>query len=162
VRTYLRIYRNDQLAAGVLWREAARRAQRNNDGTELGEALARVAAITAEDVDLFASLMRPLGLRRNAIKIGAAIVAERAGRLKLNGHLRRYSPLSRFVELDFLLMGVIGKQVLWRNLGDRAGLRAELPDVDFDELHRRAQTQIDLLEPFHTAAAREALGAHRP
>lgn len=35
---FLGIYLNDQLAAGMLWREIARRSQRNNSGTELGEA----------------------------------------------------------------------------------------------------------------------------
>jgi hypothetical protein len=36
-RPFLRIYMNDQLAAGMLWREVARRAQHNNAGTEGGE-----------------------------------------------------------------------------------------------------------------------------
>jgi hypothetical protein len=154
---HLRIYMNDQLAAGILWRELAWRAQRNNEGSELGEALARVAAITTEDVETFGAMMKRLRLRRNPAKVGATIAAERIGRLKLNGHLRTYSPLSRFVELDTLLIGIVGKKILWKNLGDFAGLRTRLPDVDFDELLDRAQTQIDLLEPFHEAAAREAL-----
>ena len=156
---YLRIYMNDQLAAGVLWRELAWRAQRNNEGTDLGEALERVATITTEDVETFAQMMDRLGLRRNRAKIAAAMAAERLGRLKLNGHLRDHSPLSRFVELDALLIGVVGKKLLWRNLGDMAGLRRRLPDFDFDRLLERAQTQVDLLEPFHAAAARDALPA---
>jgi hypothetical protein len=44
----LRTYLNDQLAMGILWREVARRAQRRNDGTDLGEALASVAAAIAQ------------------------------------------------------------------------------------------------------------------
>jgi hypothetical protein len=39
VDDFLGIYMNDQLALGTLWRELARRSQRNNSGTELGEAL---------------------------------------------------------------------------------------------------------------------------
>jgi hypothetical protein len=145
---------NDQLAAGILWRDFARRAHRNNAGTELGEALARVAAITTEDVEMFVGLIQRLGLRRNPLKQRIAVMAERLGRLKLNGHLRSYSPLSRFAELDFLLMGVVGKKILWTNLADGAGLRARFEDVDFDRLLARAQTQIDLLEPFHADARR--------
>jgi len=148
---------NDQLAAGILWREFAWRAHRNNKGSELGEALARVATITTEDVETFKEMMARLGLRRNPAKAAVAIASERLGRLKLNGHLRSYSPLSRFAELDFLLFGVVGKKILWRNLGDLAGLRARLPEVDFDEMLRRAQAQIDLIEPFHAEAGREAL-----
>ncbi len=33
-RRFLRIYMNDQLAAGVAWREVARRARNNNEGFE--------------------------------------------------------------------------------------------------------------------------------
>lgn len=153
----LRIYMNDQLAAGVLWRELAWRAQRNNAGTPLGEALAQVATITTEDVALFKQMMRRLGFPENHAKTWAAIAAERLTRLKPNGQLRGYSPLARFVELDAILAGVVGKKILWTDLGDHAGLRTRLPDVDFEELHARVQTQIDLLEPFHSAAAQAAL-----
>ncbi len=156
---YLRIYMNDQLAAGVLWRELAWRAQRNNSGTALGDALARVATITTEDVELFESMMSRLGLRTNPLKVRLAILSERLGRIKLNGHLRSYSPLSRFAELDFLLVGIVGKKILWTNLAEHAGLRSRLPDLDFGRLTERAQTQIETIEPFHAQAARDVLGA---
>src|SRR3954452_19400221 len=152
---FLRIYMNDQLAAGVLWREVARRAQRNNAGTEAAEALERVARAIAEDVATFAEVMDRLGLRRSPIKPAAAIAAERVGRLKLNGRLRSYSPLSRFVELDALVMGIEGKKILWQNLRDDAGL--SLPDINFDALIERADGQRRTLEPFRAEAGREVL-----
>jgi hypothetical protein len=40
-----------------------------------------------------------------------------------------YSPLSRFVELEFLSMGVEGKKILWTTLRDLAGLEARLTSV---------------------------------
>ena len=126
----LAIYLNDQLALGVAWREVARRAQRENAGTELGAALERVATGIAEDVETFESIMRRLGVRVSPVKPRLAVVAERMGRLKLNGRIRGYSPLSRFAELDFLVMGIEGKKVLWANLRDLAGLAERLPDVD--------------------------------
>ena len=154
---FLRIYMNDQLALGVVWREVARRSQRSNRGTDVGEALARVATGIAEDVATFERLMERLGLPRNRFKIAAALAAERVGRLKLNGRLRNYSPLSRFVELDFLAMGIDGKKLLWANLRDLAGLGARLPDVDFDGLIERAERQRAELEPFRARAGAEAL-----
>jgi hypothetical protein len=54
----------------------------------------------------------------------------------------------------------VGKKILWKDLGDLADLRTRLPDVDFDELLERAQEQIDLIEPFHAEAGREALRGH--
>jgi hypothetical protein len=159
VDDFLGIYLNDQLAAGMLWREIARRSQRSNSGTELGEALARVSEGIAEDVETFQRIMRRLGVRLNPVKLGLAVGAERLGRLKLNGRLGTYSPLSRFVELEFLAMGIEGKKLLWTTLRDLAGLASRLPDVDFDHLIERAERQRADLEPFRVRAGIEALAA---
>jgi hypothetical protein len=159
VDKFLGIYLNDQLAAGVLWREIARRAQRNNNGTELGEVLTRVSAGIAEDVETFQRIMRRLKIGVNPAKLGLVIGAERLGRLKLNGRLRTYSPLSRFEELDVLVMGIEGKKLLWTNLRDLAGLASRLPDIDFDHLIERAERQRADLEPFHARAGTEAFTA---
>lgn len=148
---------NDQLAAGVLWREVARRSQRSNSGTPAGDALQRVATAIADDVVTFEQIMDRLGLRRSRVKPALALVAERAGRLKLNGRLTSYSPLSRFAELDFLAIGIEGKKQLWQNLRDGADLATRLPDVDFDGLVERAQRQRDDIEPFRRAAGEAAL-----
>lgn len=159
VDDFLGIYMNDQLALGTLWRELARRSQRNNSGTELGEALGRVSAGIAEDVETFQRIMRRLGIPMNPVKIGFAVGAERLGRLKLNGRLGTYSPLSRFVELDFLAMGIEGKKQLWATLRDLAALTSRLPDIDFDDLIKRAERQRADLEPFRARAGIEALAA---
>jgi hypothetical protein len=162
MHNYLSIYLNDQLALGVLWREMALRAARENRGTELGEAVGQVATAIAEDVRTFERIMERLHVRRSPLKSRAAVAAERVGRLKPNGHLRGYSPLSRFDELDFLSMGIAGKKQLWNNLAALAGLAERVPDVDFDELIARAQRQLDVLEPFRQSAGREALRAAAP
>lgn len=156
---FLGVYMNDQLAAGVLWRELARRSRRQNEGTELGDALGRVAAAIAEDVETFEGIMERLGIERDRVKPTLAVVAERLGRLKPNGQLRGYSPLSRFAELDFLAMGIEGKKILWANLRDFADLATRLPDVDFDGLIERAGRQREELEPFRARAGREAFSA---
>jgi hypothetical protein len=108
VTRYLAIYLNDQLAMGVVWRELARRALRNNRDTELGAALAEVARGIAEDVETFTEIMARVGVRRDPVKVTLAVAAERLGRFKPNGRLLSYSPLSRFVELDILAMGIEG------------------------------------------------------
>ena len=153
----LRIYMTDQLALGVLWREIARRAHKASNGGHEGEVLSRVASAIAEDVSTFEQIMRRLGFSPRHPKALLAVVAERIGRLKLNGHILSRSPLSRFEELDVLVMGIDGKVVLWQNLRDGAALAARLPDVDFDRLIERAREQRTLLTPLHTQAARDAL-----
>ncbi len=159
----LGIYMNDQLALGVLWRELARRAQRNNQGTEPGDVLARVAGAIAQDVATFEEIMGRLDIRRSPVKPLLAVAAERLGRLKRNGRLVRYSPLSRFAELDFLAMGIDGKKLLWANLRDLGELGPRLPGVDFDHLIERAERQRADIEHLRTQAGRQALaGADAP
>ncbi|WP_336873934.1 hypothetical protein [Rhodococcus qingshengii] len=153
---FLRIYLNDQLALGLLWRELARRAQRKNNGTDLGEALTCVCAGITEDVATFRRLMGALGMPANPVKLALVVAAERVGRLKLNGRLRGYSPLSRFIEVEFLVMGIEGKKQLWTTLRDIAELETRLPNIDFEELIARAERQREELEPFRTRTGKEA------
>jgi hypothetical protein len=149
---YLGIYLNDQLALGVGWRQLARRAAGANHGTPPGEALSEVAREIAEDVQTFEGIMQRLGVPKSRAKVAGAVVGERLGRLKLNGSLTSYSPLSRFVELEFLVLGITGKIQLWETLRDLAGLGERLPDVDFDALIARAEVQRERLEPFRQEA----------
>ena len=155
----LGIYLNDQLALGVAGRELARRAQRENAGTEVGVFLHRLAAEVTEDVDTLERIMERLGVPLSPVKRPLALIAERVGRLKPNGRLRGYSPLSRFLELESLALGLEGKKVLWSNLRDLTPLRGRLEDTDFDALIDRAQRQRDELEPHRVEAARGALAA---
>ena len=159
----LGIYMTDHLALGVFALELTRRAQRAHAGTALGAALARVAEEgIAQDISFYKQMMRRLGLSCRSPKIALAIVGERVGRAKLNGHLRRRSPLSSFEELDFVVMAIENKVVLWENLRDLAGLRERLPDVDFDELIARARAQRSQLEPFRLDLGRSAFGHAAP
>ncbi|RZQ60984.1 hypothetical protein [Amycolatopsis suaedae] len=157
--TLLGIYLNDQLAMGLVWRELARRAARNNRDTGFEAPLREVASAIAEDVETYRDIMRAVAVRVNPVKAGAAVVAERLGRLKPNGRLTSYSPLSRFWELEALVMGIEGKKVLWTTLRDAAGLGARLPEVDFDRLITRADRQRSLLEPARLRAGEEAFAA---
>ena len=74
----------------------------------------------------------------SAIKVGMVRVAERVGRLKLNGRLFERSPLSSVIELETLVVGVRGKEALWMAL-QRANVGLE--DVDLDALAESARAQ---------------------
>ncbi len=51
------------------------------------------------------------------VKLAAVRLGERLGRLKLNGRLLRYSPLSRVVELEGLYLVSHMRLMLWQALG---------------------------------------------
>lgn len=155
----LAIYLNDQLALGVAGRELARRTERENAGTQLGAFLQRLTHEVTEDVDTLERIMERLDLPRSSVKRPLALVAERVARLKPNGRLRGYSPLSRLLELESLALGLEGKKVLWSNLRDLPGVSDRLDDVDFEALIERAGRQRDELEPYRVEAGRVALAA---
>ena len=156
----LAIYLNDHLAGSTVGVELARRARGANAGSELGALLDRLVCEIEEDRDTLGAVMDEVGAGRDRVKKAAAWVGEKAGRLKLNGQLTGYSPLSRLVELEGLNLGIEGKSRLWAALGELADPR--LSAFDFEALAKRAERQRSELEPFRLDAAREAFGAERP
>src|SRR4051812_45452331 len=91
----LGIYLNDHLAGATVGRELCRRSLSSNRDTEFGAFLEHLLAQIVEDRETLLELMRRVGAGVDRVKPFAATVGERLGRLKLNGSLRGYSPLSR-------------------------------------------------------------------
>jgi hypothetical protein len=155
--TYIRIYINDHRGGASGGIELARRCERRNRGSALGDEMKSIV----EDVRVDAASLDRIGdhlqVAPNRWKQAAAVVAERAGRLKLNGELRRYSPLSRLLELEMMLSAIDAKRSLWRAL--MAGGVTMPPRIDLQELEHRASDQRSRLEPHHEAAARAVLWA---
>jgi hypothetical protein len=153
---YLAIYLNDHLAGAALGVELARRLRSSNHGDpEMGEPLERICAEIEADRETLRQLMDRLGVGRDRIKPILACAAERLGRLKLNGQLRGYSPLSRVLELEVLAAGIGGKMQLWNALEQAFGDRLE--GFDFHALAERADRQGQQVEDLHLAATKRAL-----
>ncbi len=152
----LAIYLNDHLAGATLGVELARRLRASNQGDpEFGPVLAEVCAEIEADRETLKAVMDRLGVGQSKIKPLAAVLAERVGRLKLNGRLWGYSPLSRLDELELLQIGVAGKRRLWRALEHtHAG---DLQRLDLGALAERATEQLKRLEALHLKAAALAL-----
>jgi hypothetical protein len=152
----LAIYLNDHLAGATLGVELARRLRTANQGdSEFGPELAEVCAEIEVDRETLVAVMEKLGVGQSRLKPLAAVLGERLGRLKLNGRLRGYSPLSRLDELEFLQLGVVGKRRLWQALEHTHS--GELGDFELDALAERATGQLKRLEALHRKAAALAL-----
>ena len=155
----LGIYMNDHLAGSTVGLELAKRAASSNEGSELGDLLAALAEEIAEERDTLKSMLDHLGIPQNRVKMPIAWAAEKVGRLKPNGQLTGYSPLSRLVEIEGLLLGVTGKLSLWRSL---AATRDDLGTFGLEGLMEQAEAQREGLERHRIAAAREAFGVAAP
>jgi len=144
-RRLLAIYLNDHLAGATVGVELTRRAARENTGSELGVFLREVLLPEIrEDRQTLERLMGWFGIARSRPKVGAAWAAEKVGRLKLNGELTRYSPLSRLLELEGLAVGIQGKRALWLALEAMADSGEPLEGFDFRALAERAESQANV------------------
>lgn len=153
----LPIYLNDHLAGATAGANLARRVASSNAGTDYGPVLEAIAAEIEEDRAALVDVMERLSAGHDHLKLALAWGAERVGRLKLNGELLAYSPLSRLEEIEALSLGVEGKLGLWRALRSTHGTDRRLAGVDFDELIERARSQRRRLERQRIRAADEAL-----
>jgi hypothetical protein len=151
----LGIYLHDHLAASVAGQELIRRCHENEKSSAFGTALQQLREEIESDARQLRAISAALELGSRApIKERAAWIGEKLGRLKLNGHLLRRSPLSLVLELEGLLAGVHGKRALWQTLIELAHTEPRLNQFALGELLARADDQLERLRSLHERAAR--------
>ncbi len=153
----LGIYLNDHLAGSVVGKSLARRFERQNQDNDYGRPIGEIAREIEEDQAALVEVMDRVGVRRKQVRLAIARMAELGMRLKPNGRLVGYSPLSRVIELEGLTVGITGKLELWRSMGALEN-GSRIAEVDFEQLAARAEDQRDRVEDLRVRAAREALG----
>jgi hypothetical protein len=155
----LRIYLNDHLAGAAGGTGLVHRLAGSHKGTAAERELAELARNVDEDREALLQIMSQLGIPRTYYKESLAAVAERIGRLKLNGSVLRRSPLSSVVELEAMALGVTGKRAGWRSLRELAESEPRLDKRRLNTLITRADAQLELLERLRVQAVAEALAA---
>ncbi len=152
----LSIYLNDHLAGATAGAELAKRMAKAHH--DQAERLRRLAAEVVQDRAALTDMMAGLGIPVRRYKVAAAWAGEKAGRLKLNGHLFTRSPLSFLEELEIMRLGVEGKAAGWRTLRTVADTDNRLEAARLDELIARARRQSDELESLRVEAAAAVTG----
>jgi hypothetical protein len=152
------IYLNDHLGGATSGVELARRAAGAQHGWEAGRVLDRLAREINEDRAELISMMTALGVQIQRYKVFLGWMAEKAGRLKLNGRLISRSPLSDVVELEGLRLGVEGKDACWRGLRMLAERDRRLDPDRLEDLITRARRQAETLEELRVTAFRKLIG----
>ena len=156
----LRVYLDDHHAGSVAGIELAKRAARSNEGTRLGRYLGELVSDLENDQQAIRGLMGELGFKHATVKAAAGWVAEKLGRLKLNGRIVSYSPLSRVVELEGLMAGSRARVSLFASLA--AVVSSELSErYTLEQRAERARLHIHALDRFRQQAAVEALRSDR-
>ena len=152
----LGIYINDHLTGSTGGLALAQRAAKNSTDPERTSMWRTIAAELTEEREALTRIRDLVGARPNRAKYVVAWAGEKAGRLKLNGYLLRQSDLGQMLELEMLVIGVTGKQALWRAL-ERLG-DPRLKEFDFDGLAAQAEAQRQRLEQFRINLVPAALG----
>jgi len=155
-RKLLRIYLQDHHAAAAAGLDLARRLARENRSWGHGPELQQIAGEIAGDRATVRTVLDRLGIAPSVVKIAGARALERVGRLKLNGRVTSYSPLSRVLELELLASGVNAKLELWRTLAAVQETEQSLQPFDFGRLVDSATAQLERLERIRRAAVGDA------
>lgn len=154
---YLSIYLNDHLAGATGGLALARRCRRSNPEPPLGPLLDELIRELRADKGLLEVVMATKGIPRSRLKQSGVVIGERVARLKLNGAVVTYSPLSRLLELEGLRLGIYAKRAMWESLLLLGGL-GEL-DEEVRAAVGRADDQVRRVENARRGAAESALSA---
>ncbi|MFJ6793558.1 hypothetical protein [Streptomyces sp. NPDC091268] len=157
-RKFLAIYLNDHLTGAASGVELLRRAARAHQGTALGPPLAALAREAFQDRQSLRRVMTELQVPEMRGRMALGWLAEKAGRLKLNGRVVSRSPLSDVIELEGLRLGVEAKACAWRSLLALAATEPRIDAARIRELLGRAERQIRTLESLRGDRAAEVFG----
>jgi hypothetical protein len=152
---YLAIYLADHHAGGAGARALLKRMVKSNQGTELAPALRELRAELEVDLRQAERIATALDIAPSPLKDAVAKGAAMIGKLKLNGHMTSYSPLSRLLELEGLRAGVTAKLCMWRALRQIASADGRLAAFELERFERRALDQLERIDDWHAWAVRQ-------
>jgi hypothetical protein len=147
-------YLNDHLAGSIGAIELIAHWAKLYQGKPLGAFFTDLKSEIKADQDRLRDLMRCLGIEESKVRQAGAWAAEKLGLARFVIAGGEPGGLGLVLVLEGLIMGITGKQLLWRAL-DAANL-AKAEGFDFKELQRRAEQQIERIEAERIQAARRA------
>jgi hypothetical protein len=147
-------YLNDHLAGSVGALELIAHWAKLYQDKPLGAFFTDLEAEISADQDRLRELMRCLGVEESRVRQVGAWAAEKLGRARIVIAGDEPGGLGLVLALEGLIMGIAGKQLLWRAL-DAANLPTN-EGFDFKELQRRAEEQIERTEAERIRAAQQA------
>lgn len=154
-RSLLGLYLTDHLAVATAGLARLELMTSRYQDTPFHAELAEVTEQLRGERELYRDLLDRLGVPPRRHRQAAAWLAERAGRLKLNGRVVRPSPLSPVLEAEVLRSVVLAGTGAWQTLRDHADALGLDPD-QLDELVARADRQVATLDRFHAWARARA------
>ena len=110
--------------------------------------------ITA-DQDELRDLMHALNVQESGLRNAGAWMVEKFSQVTLGLTREKQGGLGLLQALEALVLGITGKQLLWKALAAAMDGSAQLPPIDFARLERRALEQRDRVEAKRLETARQ-------
>jgi len=148
-------YLNDHLAGSVGALELIAHWKHLYEDKPLGAFFTGIEAEIRADQDTLRDLMRSLGIEESNVRQAGAWAAEKVGRVRFMIAGDEPDGLGLVLALEGLIMGIMGKKLMWGTLAAASLPKGEA--FDFRKLQRRAEEQIELTEAERIRAARRAL-----
>ena len=156
MKDLLSVYLHDHLSGADM---AINLLEAMDDGKLSSPGSEFVSPLLAEihqDRDLLQQLVDKISSSRPLLKEAAAWIGEKAVRTKFVSEEKAFG---EFQALEFLALGILGKQALWCALQVAARLDARLRELDFERLILRAKAQHAVVEERRLSLASTAFTA---
>ena len=152
----LKTYLSDHLSGSIVAIDLARRRASSQGDDEIGSVLRRFAAEVERDQRTLRNVIASLDVSPSMIKELMASGTAWVDSLRSAINLPGAPNLVR--DLELLIMGVRGKELLWRALAE-IGIETDPP---IHELQARAAAQLASLDVLHARAVEKEFGSGRP
>jgi len=150
-------YLNDHLAGSVSAIELLDYLIETHEREPLAEFFQQLRADIVTDQEVLKKIVQRFNAKESAIRKAGAWLAEKVARVKLNLAGQKKAQLGLVQALEVLVLGITGKQLLWRALNASIGGSPLLRGVDLAKLEERAIEQIERVEGHRIEVAREVL-----
>ena len=149
-------YLNDHLAGSVAAIELLDYLIKTHESKPLAKFFKELRDDVSADQDVLHKLLRKFKAKESAIRKAGGWLAEKFGRAKIQVAGDKFGEMGLVQALEVLVLGITGKQLLWRALNSALGTSPLLRGVDLAQLEERAIDQIERIEVKRLEVAREA------
>ena len=150
----LATYLNDHVAGAVAAVELLEHLIESHRGTPLEKFFENLRADVVADLEVLRKLLQRFS-KESVIRKAGAWIAEKMARAKIKVAGDKAGELGLVQALEILVLGITGKQLLWRALSASLGDSPLLRGVDLGKLEERAIDQLERVETRRLEAARQ-------
>ena len=150
------IYLNDHLALLTGEGELLQRCLASNAKEPFAQELRRIETESKEQQQAARELLKTLGGSEDALKQTGAWLAEKLGRLKGNGRIWSYSPLSRVLEFEVLISAAQERIMMWTAFESLVADDPRFLQGNWKAYRQQAENHRTQLERLHADAVQVA------